>query len=847
MEPSSDRGQKRARDEPEIEPTARAEAQVRSVTERVDTKELGFCEFNRGDVGILGPHIHRVAEDIHMDGVKLPRYGSVKAVEVPHEELEHFREYNKRRCEEDDYMPPFHPSMKYMLLAKTHFTHALKLDNRLVTTSSGRVKLDIGRTEEGRMIQQRGVVTTIYKSALYYDVDALKAIMREENLNSRVELQEDEMSAYACVSDMLGQGRNKLGLQHDDKEKDAQRIVDAIHQTFRSYCGFPRDHMLVIAKFRLDLPDGIAEAFRHLVFAASQGRIRIKVSQWKVISDLPDNYVLMRVALMIMAFKNAHDSMFPPNSVSSVSIKGNQTENAPPFPKNSLDQLKLWPAFLVKVENILRRTFRAYGQKQGKGKELNLTVAFFFHKVGNYLLKVGEFSSSQAQHAKLRQGDFTHIDFARCVDKVDNDFGGGVGKIETEFRKELVSRGIYTESELPGRVVPKEEPQQNEDVKTEEVEDGNVKKEGNEKELKDVVTSARKDTMDRLGMKALPAPVRLPFTAVTSGRSIGADNEEVKKEELSDPEEEQSDEPPRQDGSQPTTWDFTVGLPYQFHTAFPDQIISGSLTQLRGAVATVEVSLDSESHPQWELFCSPDCLLAPKSQVAPLTQAQNAQVHPLFMDAGTVFEVDPDQVVQDISSDLVLDGFSVNIARLYAAYGKVGGDVAVEVIGEVKDPTMKLRARATREFKKGELVLLPAGGVLALSTNVVEARKTTPDHKALHSALLQQMGVRASVKVAKGVEIADSLLFVGSPLLEKRESQRKERLARLSRFWAVLQTHKDPNMVLEHWDVEMPPPLVKGISIPNLRNLKMIMKMPVLVNRDCKVGSGDILTVLHQQ
>ena len=88
---------------------------------------LGTAPCNRSGLGVSGFHVHEVVASIKTDGLSRRRYRDATVVKVPAAQLDAFREFNKRMCENDDLLPAFAPDMRYALLTQQHVVHALKL------------------------------------------------------------------------------------------------------------------------------------------------------------------------------------------------------------------------------------------------------------------------------------------------------------------------------------------------------------------------------------------------------------------------------------------------------------------------------------------------------------------------------------------------------------------------------------------------------------------------------------------------------------------------------------------------------------------------------------------------
>ena len=164
-------------------------------------------------------------------GTKLPRYKEVSLVRVPDEDLNSWREANRERCESDALMPRFAPGMRYALATKTHFTHAQKLtqDGGRTLFNEGKVCIKVkADSREGQKILEEGVVAAVYNEKLWKDKPALHALMRTDNEDAEVEMNEDEIQALGRVeSAVLACEAVKTGTEKLTIEVVLKRMKDS--------------------------------------------------------------------------------------------------------------------------------------------------------------------------------------------------------------------------------------------------------------------------------------------------------------------------------------------------------------------------------------------------------------------------------------------------------------------------------------------------------------------------------------------------------------------------------------------------------------------------------------------
>ena len=167
---------------------------------RVPLDELGYLEENREGLGIDPYHCHEVAWDASTNIVKLNRYIYADVVRVPPHRLDKFRKYNQDRIESNALMPKFSPRMCVGLATKTHFVHAMKLGAQGGRSLFNKGKIPISyKGEEYKAIIDQGVMCTVYSEEMLDDHEALKSVMGDDNLNSWIEMKEDEVQAFCRV------------------------------------------------------------------------------------------------------------------------------------------------------------------------------------------------------------------------------------------------------------------------------------------------------------------------------------------------------------------------------------------------------------------------------------------------------------------------------------------------------------------------------------------------------------------------------------------------------------------------------------------------------------------------
>ena len=132
---------------------------------------------------------------------------SIKLVRVPANVADKWLAANRAKAALNPLLAKFEAMSPtgpyYAALNGTHFVEGHKLcqegNRRFMYDPDGlplQLKID---DLEGRLIQDQGVSADVYSAALWSDDAALLALMREDNLNSKVNRGETELNAFGLV------------------------------------------------------------------------------------------------------------------------------------------------------------------------------------------------------------------------------------------------------------------------------------------------------------------------------------------------------------------------------------------------------------------------------------------------------------------------------------------------------------------------------------------------------------------------------------------------------------------------------------------------------------------------
>ena len=167
-------------------------------------------------------------------------------------------------------MPGFAPEMDYGLLKLTHFVHSEKLmqEGSRALHNAGTEAMKIRSDDtEGQVMALHGPECIIYREELLDDPEALQALMREDNMNASVSMDEDVMSAYGCLDHVMrslseprqeadpstSQARSQATLTSEDIIKQAKFLL-----TDPKY---NREYLTCLINFRARLKPNQSQVF----------------------------------------------------------------------------------------------------------------------------------------------------------------------------------------------------------------------------------------------------------------------------------------------------------------------------------------------------------------------------------------------------------------------------------------------------------------------------------------------------------------------------------------------------------------------------------------------------------
>ena len=342
----------------------------------------------------------QVAWSCVANGTKLARYKEVGLVRVPEEELHKWREANREKCESDALMPRYAPNMKLALATKTHFTHAQKL-----TKDGGRYLFNEGRISikpkegyvEGFKILDEGVVSVIYSEQLWKDKEAFHALMRTDNEDADVEMNEDEIQA-------LGRVESAIGACEAVRTGEEQLTIEVVLTRMKSSGGlgaFSEEQTKGLIGFRLRLLRHIADSFRNLVFQQVCGRIRVSIQDYNAVAPLDPRAMWAKVAILVHQYLRSLAEKYPPGATMSVgSYSSRSVFHARYLSKKAMKQLEFEGLYLKNVETDITRIFRTYPVRKPGVEKVMRARSALLDRFGKQILKVAVALETHATRAE---------------------------------------------------------------------------------------------------------------------------------------------------------------------------------------------------------------------------------------------------------------------------------------------------------------------------------------------------------------------------------------------------------------------------------------------------------------
>ena len=126
---------------------------------------------------------------------------------------------------------------------------------------------------EGHNIQQYGVSAIVYSEELWADPDALRAVMKEDNLNSETELAEGEISAFGRVHEVVDERLTA------NTRVSASDILAVLRRG--GLAPYSEEQWMALILFRLPLPSPIADIYKECLFNMTAGRVTTEIDNYR--------------------------------------------------------------------------------------------------------------------------------------------------------------------------------------------------------------------------------------------------------------------------------------------------------------------------------------------------------------------------------------------------------------------------------------------------------------------------------------------------------------------------------------------------------------------------------------
>ena len=741
---------------------------------RIPLDQIGFLPENRGGVGIIPNHVHEVAWDICGNGTKIARYVQVEVVEIPAHRLADVLARNKQMCEGSKLMPQFSPNMKFGTLGKSHFLHAQKLGKEGGHFVMGEGKLRIRWQEgdsEGHEIMEKGPICVVYDAKLLDDHEALSSIMSDDNLNATIQLSEDEMQAFGRVDalcDVMALSQSK-----GDAPLDCMTVLERVRASGLGV--FTEQDWLSFIILRSKLPPNVAKLFIACQFQAAAGRARVKPADFGLVGKLDSRFSWVKVAIILWQYVSTvgANAMTGPSGSSSLTFAGRVDHYAKKLNPNCLKDLEQDVAFLWKIENYIRESFKHYNPpKDDNGlcdpQKLLCARTKLLSECGKLVLRVGMVLLEIAQKEKaLSQSLKAEEKEAKQQEAMKGKFA----KIEQNFREGLLEANAWNSATIPPAKHEITPPVQQAGAPgSRQTSRDTHKLLMPMDESQCVLTES--DVLSRLD---IDGPGGVVLISMFVARDL---LRPIKKEPVPAKAEPDGDAACAAAGVS----DVSV-VPSCARTQPPIDTLHVHAKVMSLNLPKVLVVLQVEGADPGGVLVDADVLLPVPSTTT--SKRKVMPTEPALMSSVDVVERLPRYEVESTMLPLCcsLAGYAIHWANS-AAQESVQG-VSVLLLSEKGKLPYMFKVVADEDFKKGELVLAPSGGSLCRpdASAAVEASRK---HKGImHAAMKSSVSLNVNI-VYKGSQPIENKFVVISPLHQgKSDKLRYTCYNNIAPYWAV--------------------------------------------------------------
>ena len=300
---------------PAAAPTTLASAPTATVAERARTKYstggirfikhelLGTHPLNRSGLGVSGFHVHEVVASIRTDGLSRRRYRDASVVKVPKKHLAAFLDFNKAMCQGDDLLPPFSSEMRYALLTKNHFGHAIKLyasgTHNLYGTKEP-IKPNPGDAQLSQHLEE-GIACEVFTEDLWdQDPEGMAAIIGEDNFDAATDLAASEIEVLQALRRLINAHKAE-----PDSSARFRAVLSAAKQRFGGSAYADADFVNLF-NFAIRVPTPLLENLCQVHFAVVPAALlRVRPTDFGAVAKIGTTHPYIKVAIIISLYLGA--------------------------------------------------------------------------------------------------------------------------------------------------------------------------------------------------------------------------------------------------------------------------------------------------------------------------------------------------------------------------------------------------------------------------------------------------------------------------------------------------------------------------------------------------------------
>ena len=387
----------------------------------------------------------------------MQRYRNVEVVKLPPKSLEDWRAANSAKCERDNLMPSISPKMIYACLTGTHFTHALKLgiggDRTL--NNDGKTAIKYLNTVEYQEIVENGVMAVVYDENLWSDKEASITLMLGDNLNASVQVGEDEVQAFGRVDRVVLDEVSKA--TGDQPTISLRAVFERIEK--EGFGKFGPKEWTHFIKFRLGISHKAAQIFLMCQQQCVGARVSVKSDEFERLSRLAQRCPLTKIAVLLnryhepMAKAGKATGSQPTGTDQAVAhFQGTTRMHAQSSNTKTIAELIEEPAHLLSFETFLIEMFTHYKVTtwaRAQGSDVGPRIALF-SDIGRAALRTGD-ALAKLRHTQVSlRCDMTQ---EQRDEAIRLSMKGVFANAEDSYRKTL-QQTRAVEGELPDPVHP---------------------------------------------------------------------------------------------------------------------------------------------------------------------------------------------------------------------------------------------------------------------------------------------------------------------------------------------------------------------------------------------------------